>query len=119
MLRPLPEDPNTITVNWYHQYQQVLVWEDETEVFPWCLRWIVTDRDQNIVWQHQETFQWVSHALTRAGVISYVVETDERLVQPNLGVPSDRAAFDELVRKLLGFTTARRESTALLHRVSR
>lgn len=119
MLRELPDDPNTITVNWYHQYNQVLVWEDENEVFPWCLRWIVTDRDQRIVWQHEETFQYTSHALVRAGVISYVVETNDRLVQPNVGVPSDRAAFDELVRKLLGFATARRSSTALPHHASR
>lgn len=115
-MRPLPDDPNELVVNWAYHDWQVLVWEDPNEVFPWCLRWWTSEVTG---WFHEETFPYVTTALVRAGVIAHVIETDARLVQPNLGVPSDRAAFDELLVKLLGFTTARRESTAPLHAVRR
>lgn len=115
MTRPLPQDPNELVVNWTYHDWQVLVWKDPNEVFPWCLRWT----NEVLGWLHEETFPYVTAALVRAGVVTHVVETDARLVQPNLAVRSDRAAFNELLIKLLGFTTAQRSSAALPHHVAR
>lgn len=119
--RDEPADPSLTTLSWGWHEHSLVVWEEPDELFPWVLSWQVDNpRDfGNPLFRHQETFQYVSHALIRAGVITYAVETDDRLVQPNLGNPVDRNAFDALVLKLLAFTTANRFSQALTHHVRR
>lgn len=114
-MRPVPEDPNVITVNWVWHEWQVVVWEDANEVFPWCLRWT----SELSGWLHEETFAYASDALIRAGVIAHAVEHDQRLIHPDLGGAVDRAAFDILINQLLGYATADRSSTALPHHVRR
>jgi len=119
-----PEDPNEVVVSWAWHQHFVTVWEDPSEVLPWTLRWEVfpdvdVDDGDTPPWTRTETFRYASEALIRAGVIAHSVEFDERLIQADVSVPSDRSAFEQLVVKLLAFATASRVSTDLTHHVRR
>jgi hypothetical protein len=112
-----PADPARTILSWGWEYHTLAVWEEPDDVDPWILSWQVDNpRDfGNPLFRHQERFHSVWEALARAAVITASVELDERLVQSDLNVPSDRRAFDTLATRFIAFTTARRESTALLH----
>lgn len=121
-MRHEPEDPNELVVNWAWHQHFVTVWEDPDEVLPWTLRWEVfpsIDDGDTPPWQHEETFRYAAEALVRAGVIAHSVEFDQRLIQADVNVSSDRSAFEQLVVKLLAFATASRVSTDLTHHVRR
>lgn len=113
-----PADPALTTLEWGWNEHTVVVWEQPEDFHPWILSWQVDNLTDlgNPAFRHQEGFHHVWDALARAAVITASVLMDERLVQPNLGIPSDRRAFDALVTKFIAFTTARRESTTLPHR---
>lgn len=114
-MRTLPEDPNLVTVDWFFHETHVVVWEDPNEALPWVLVWT----HDLTGWRREETFQFVWDALARVAVITWSVENDERLVQSDLNVPSDRKAFEHLATQLIAFASASRESTARPHQVRR
>lgn len=112
-----PSDPALITLSWGWHNHTLIVWEEANDAHPWILSWQVDDLTDigNPIFQHKEGFHSVWEALARAAVITASVELDERLVQSDLNIPSDRRAFDNLVQQFIAFTTARRESTAQFH----
>lgn len=112
-----PADPALTTLTWSWNEHTLVVWEQPDDFHPWIVSWQVDNLTDfgNPLFRHQERFDYVWEALARAAVITASVELDERLVQPDLNVQSDRQAFNALLTRLISYATARRESTAQFH----